>query len=340
MRAMVLNALGLLRDNPTPLQLANLADPLPGEGEILIKVRPAASATPSSMRSRAGRPRRRCRSSSAIRSSGGSRRWARRTSAFRLGDRVGVAWIFSACGSCDFCRERRGEPLRPVPGDRPRRQRRLRRADGRARGVRLCHPRRLHRRGGRPLSARGAIGYRSLRLTGLKDGQSLGLTGFGASAHLVLKMVRHRYPHTRVFVFARTEAERAFARELGAAWAGDTAEPASREAALPSSTPRPPGLRSSRRSRTSSPAGGWSSTRSARRTRDKDALLGLDYPSSSLAREGDQERRQRHAGRRPRVPATGRRDPAQAGGPGIRPEGCQPGARRAEGRRRSGEPRS
>ena len=70
----------------------------------------------------------------------------------------------------------------------------------------------------------GAIGYRSLRLTGLQDGQSLGLTGFGASAHLVLKMVRHRYPHSQVFVFARTEAERAFARELGAVWAGDTAE--------------------------------------------------------------------------------------------------------------------
>ena len=75
-----------------------------------------------------------------------------------------------------------------------------------------------------PLLCAGAIGYRSLRLTGLRDGQNLGLTGFGASAHLVLKMVRHRYPDSRVFVFARAEEERAFARELGAAWAGDTAE--------------------------------------------------------------------------------------------------------------------
>ena len=75
-----------------------------------------------------------------------------------------------------------------------------------------------------PLLCAGAIGYRSLRLTGLEDGQSLGLTGFGGSAHIVLKMVRHRYPNTKVFVFARTESERAFARELGAAWAGDTLE--------------------------------------------------------------------------------------------------------------------
>ncbi len=47
-----------------------------------------------------------------------------------------------------------------------------------------------------PLLCAGAIGYRSLRLTGLKDGQRLGLTGFGASAHLVLKMVQHRYPNS------------------------------------------------------------------------------------------------------------------------------------------------
>jgi propanol-preferring alcohol dehydrogenase len=63
-----------------------------------------------------------------------------------------------------------------------------------------------------------------LRLTGLKDGQNIGLTGFGASGHLVLKMVRHGYPDANVFVFARTETQRTFARELGAVWAGDTAE--------------------------------------------------------------------------------------------------------------------
>jgi propanol-preferring alcohol dehydrogenase len=75
-----------------------------------------------------------------------------------------------------------------------------------------------------PLLCAGAIGYRSLKLAGLKDGQNLGLTGFGASAHLVLQMVRHRYPNSKVFVFARSAKERAFSRELGAVWAGDTEE--------------------------------------------------------------------------------------------------------------------
>jgi propanol-preferring alcohol dehydrogenase len=75
-----------------------------------------------------------------------------------------------------------------------------------------------------PLLCAGAIGYRSLRLTGLKDGQNLGLTGFGASGHLVLKLVRHQYPNAKVFVFARNAKERAFSLELGAVWAGEVAE--------------------------------------------------------------------------------------------------------------------
>lgn len=75
-----------------------------------------------------------------------------------------------------------------------------------------------------PLLCAGAVGYRALRLTGLTDGQSLGLTGFGGSAHLVLQIARHRYPNSRIFVFARSARERDFARELGADWAGATEE--------------------------------------------------------------------------------------------------------------------
>jgi propanol-preferring alcohol dehydrogenase len=75
-----------------------------------------------------------------------------------------------------------------------------------------------------PLLCAGAVGYRSLVLTELENGQPLGLTGFGASGHLVLQMVRHRYPDSAVYVFARSAGERKFALELGADWAGDTAE--------------------------------------------------------------------------------------------------------------------
>jgi len=77
-----------------------------------------------------------------------------------------------------------------------------------------------------PLLCAGAIGYRSLSLAQLQPGAPLGLTGFGASAHLVLKLARHRYPALPIYVFARSEKERHFARELGAAWTGDSDEQA------------------------------------------------------------------------------------------------------------------
>lgn len=140
----------------------------------------------------------------------------------QLGERVGVAWIYSACSGCRWCR--RGlENLCPefratgrdvdggyaeymvVPED-------------------FAHPlpESLSETQAAPLLCAGAIGYRSLRLAKLDGGGPLGLTGFGASAHLVLKLVRHRYPQMPVYVFARSERERQFALELGAAWAGGT----------------------------------------------------------------------------------------------------------------------
>ena len=67
-----------------------------------------------------------------------------------------------------------------------------------------------------PLLCAGTIGYRYLKLSGLKDGQNLGLTGFGASGHLVLKMMKHQYPNAKVFVFARSVKEREFSGKLGA----------------------------------------------------------------------------------------------------------------------------
>ncbi len=73
-----------------------------------------------------------------------------------------------------------------------------------------------------PLLCAGAIGYRSLKLSQLKNGENLGLTGFGASAHLVLKLVKKKFPEAKIFVFARSENEREFAKQLGADWSGDT----------------------------------------------------------------------------------------------------------------------
>jgi propanol-preferring alcohol dehydrogenase len=75
-----------------------------------------------------------------------------------------------------------------------------------------------------PLLCAGAIGCRALDLAGLPDGAPLGLTGFGASGHLVLSLARVRHPRSPVYVFARNADERAFALERGAAWAGTAEE--------------------------------------------------------------------------------------------------------------------
>lgn len=157
---------------------------------------------------------------------------------FREGDRVGVAWIYSACGACRWCREGR-ENLCP----------RFRATGCDAAGgyaewltvrAAFAHalPADIPDAEAAPLLCAGAIGWRSLRLARLVDGEPLGLTGFGASAHLVLQLARHRYPRSPVFVFARSDAERAFARALGAAWAGDTTdEPPEPPSAVIDTTP-------------------------------------------------------------------------------------------------------
>jgi propanol-preferring alcohol dehydrogenase len=73
-----------------------------------------------------------------------------------------------------------------------------------------------------PLLCAGAVGYRALRLAGLTDGEALGLTGFGGSAHLVIQIANHLYPASPVAVFARDPAQTEQALALGADWSGST----------------------------------------------------------------------------------------------------------------------
>jgi len=226
MKAMVLRELCRLTENPTPLELMELPDPIPTGEEILIKVS-ACGVCHTELDEIEGRtPPPRLPIVLGHQVVGRVAAVGERVQALRIGDRVGVAWIYSACGTCRFC----------LAGEENLCERFM--ATGRdAHGgyaqymtvsERFAYrlPEGFSDSEAAPLLCAGAIGYRSLRLAGLQDGGLLGLTGFGASAHLVLKMVRHRYPNAQVFVFARDAAERAFARELGAAWAGDTGEEA------------------------------------------------------------------------------------------------------------------
>jgi propanol-preferring alcohol dehydrogenase len=222
MKAMILNQLCSFEENHAPLALTDLPDPIPAENEIFIKVS-ACGVCHTELDEIEGRTPPRLPVILGHQVVGRVEQVAGK-SAFTIGDRAGVAWIHSACGKCKFC----------LAGNEN-----------------LCH---LFKATGRdvnggyaeymtvaadfayripdifsdaeaaPLLCAGAIGYRSLRLAGLREGQNLGLTGFGASAHLVLKMAKYQYPNSKIFVFARSEKERMFAQELGAAWVGDTEE--------------------------------------------------------------------------------------------------------------------
>ncbi len=224
MKAMILNKICDLREDKTPLELVTLKDPVPGEKEILLQVT-ACGVCHTELDEIEGR------TSPPIfpvvpghQVIGKVIKKGAAVSRFNIGDRAGIAWVFSACGKCSFCQnndENLCEEFRATGRDAN---------GGYAELVSVSEdfaffiPEVFTDSQAAPLLCAGAIGYRSMRLTGLKNGQNLGLTGFGASAHLVLKMVLHRFPDSNVYVFARSEKEQAFARELGAVWSGHTDE--------------------------------------------------------------------------------------------------------------------
>ncbi len=224
MRAMVLDALGPMEEGSSPLRLATLPDPDPGEGELLVRVVTSGVCHTEldEIEGRTPPPSLPVVLGHQVvgvvegRGSGAGR--------FQMGDRVGVAWIFDSCGQCTHCKvgnENLCQDFRATGRDVN---------GGYAEYLTVPEssafriPEAFTDAEAAPLLCAGAIGYRSFNLTNIRNGQPLGLTGFGASGHLVLKMVRHTCPDTEVFVFARSESERRFALELGATWSGDTAD--------------------------------------------------------------------------------------------------------------------
>lgn len=237
MQAMILRAIQLIDENARPLQLTTLPDPIPVDDEILIRVS-ACGVCHTELDEIEGRMPPRLPMILGHQVVGRVAQTGRNAKRFKPGDRVGVAWIFSACGACKFCRagnENLCADFRATGRD----------ANGGYADLMIaCEdfackiPDTFSDSEAAPLLCAGAIGYRSLRLTELIDGQSLGLVGFGASAHLVLKLARVQLSQSPVFVFTRSESERAFARELGAAWAGNIDdEPPAKVKAIIDTTP-------------------------------------------------------------------------------------------------------
>lgn len=216
MQAMLLSKTAPVEERP--LSMVEMAVPEPGPYEILIRVK-ACGACHTDLHTVEG--------DLALpllplipghQVIGTVKQLGAKCSRFSAGDRVGVTWFFSSCGSCNFCREGREN---------------------------LCSAARFtgyHANGGyaqymvigessaflipevfsdaeaTPLLCGGVIGFRSLRLSEVKSGENLGLYGFGNSAHIVIQLAVKM--GCNVHVFTRSAKHRELARELGAVWVG------------------------------------------------------------------------------------------------------------------------
>jgi propanol-preferring alcohol dehydrogenase len=232
MRAMVLKEIVSLAETDAPLELVDLPVPEPAGREVRIRVA-ACGVCHTELDEIEGRtPPPKLPVVLGHEVIGNVDALGRSASKLREGTRVGVGWIHSSTGKAD---ENLSPEFRATGRDVN---------GGYAEYMTVPEdyaypiPAVFGDAEAAPLLCAGAVGYRALRLTGLKDGDVLGLTGFGGSAHLVLQLARHRFPTSQVFVFARDAGAREFALQLGAAWAGDTTDRApERIAAIIDTTP-------------------------------------------------------------------------------------------------------
>lgn len=226
MEAMILDAICDLSENSKPLKRVQMDAPKPSDNELLLKVS-ACGVCHTELDEIEGRtPPPRLPVILGHQAVGWVMACGTGAKRFKEGDRLGVAWINSACGECELCQN--GQENLCADFSATGRDANGGYAQYMTVDENFAHPipSILSDVQAAPLLCAGAIGYRSLNLTNLKDGDHLGLTGFGASAHLVLKLVKHKFPCAKVYVFARSQPERRFACELGAVWAGDTTDTA------------------------------------------------------------------------------------------------------------------
>ncbi len=230
MKAMLLEKCAPAEEGP--LRMTELPDPQPGPGEIVVRVE-ACGVCHTDLHTVEGELGTECVPivpgheviGVVERLGPGCRR-------FEEGQRVGLAWLHWTCGACRQCRSGRENLCENakftgyhVNG-------------GYAEFVKVGEdfaygvPDGLSAVAAAPLMCAGIIGYRSLRLSEIEPGGRLGLYGFGASAHIAIQVARHW--GCEVYVFTRSPAHKAHARELGAAWVGEADEepPARLDAAI------------------------------------------------------------------------------------------------------------
>lgn len=224
MKAMVLNSTTDLTINKSPLEISEIPKPAPKSGEILIRISVCGVCHTEIDEIEGRTPPPEFPTVLGHQIVGVVEECPDESTKFNIGDRVGVAWIFSSCGNCRYCVEGNDNLCADFQATGRDHN------GGYSQYITISQdfaykiPEVFTDSEAAPLLCAGAIGYRSLKLANIEDGDNLGLTGFGASAHLVMKMATHMFPNSNVYVFARSKREREFSKELGAVWAGNTDE--------------------------------------------------------------------------------------------------------------------
>jgi len=220
MKAMVLKRPGPIETNP--LKMTRVPDPKPGPGEILIEVS-ACGICHTDLHIVEGEvPPKKLPITPGHQIVGTVEAMGQGAIRFKSGDRVGVPWLYSACGSCTFCR--RGDEnlcdearFTGYHADGGYAEYTVVRED-----FAYPIPKDFSDLQAAPLLCAGIIGYRALRLAEVKRGTRVGLYGFGASAHIAIQVLVHW--DCEVFVFSRSVEHQELARRLGAAWVGRAEE--------------------------------------------------------------------------------------------------------------------
>jgi alcohol dehydrogenase, propanol-preferring len=281
MKAMLLREIASLKQNETPLALVDISKPQPDEGEALLHVARCGVCHTEldEIEGRTPPPQLPViLGHQVVGRVEGVQSGETLESAIKIGQRVGVAWIASACGHCQYCLSGQ-ENLCPEF-----------KATGRDINggyaeymkvrVDFVHsiPDSISDSEAAPLLCAGAVGYRALKLCNLQDGKSLGLMGFGGSNHIVLKTAKYKYPHSEILVFSRNQQEREFALSLGAAWAGaiDEVPPEGLDAIIDTTPVWGPISEALKRLK---PGGRLVINAIRKEEVDKDVLLKLDYSS-------------------------------------------------------------
>jgi alcohol dehydrogenase, propanol-preferring len=278
MKAMLLREITGLAQNPTPLAFADVPEPTIDDNEVLLRVTRCGVCHTELDEIEGRTPPPQLPVILGHQVVAKVEQVGQVSPVQQVGQRVGVAWIASACGHCQYCLSGR-ENLCP---DFKATGRDVNGGYAEYMKVRadFVHPipDRISDSEAAPLLCAGAVGYRALKLCNLHNGASLGLMGFGGSNHIVLKAAKHLYPDSQIYVFSRNPQEREFALSLGAAWAGAINEspPEGLEAVLDTT---PVWLPISEALKRLKPGGRLVINAIRKEDIDKEALLKLDYPS-------------------------------------------------------------